>query len=276
MYKKWYLCLLLLLVCLAVGVSLCRQAALCDEPPQNANTSPAAGTVQTTPQAAATAQPVADQGGPDSPFFYAFLQNNAPVPQGPVNQFLQRINPSFAQQNPRLQWFYWANKRQQPLRAFGFMLVGSLITWSLFPAWMQSAQQACRQRFWRTFFAGILTTLVALMFMRWVLLTQIGWPLGIALAAVFQFLLLCGLTVAISMIGHTLGVYLKIQNWPWLSTHPAARRFGELLMGSLICALLLQIGAPAHLPRIGTRLVALFAVLGFGGLYRTRPGRLDS
>jgi hypothetical protein len=78
------------------------------------------------------------------------------------------------------------------------------------------------------------------------------------------------LSVVSLLIGQSLGAWLRLCKLPFMN-RPDVCRFAQLLLGALICALLLQIPGFGFLPKIGTRFVALLAVLGLGGLYRNRP-----
>jgi len=69
------------------------------------------------------------------------------------------------------------------------------------------------------------------------------------------------------LIGESVGYYLKLDRW---IKRPDVRRLACLLLGTLICVLLLQIPGVGILPKIGTRLVAMLALVGLGGLYRSR------
>ncbi len=99
-------------------------------------------------------------------------------------------------------------------------------------------------------------------------MTEVGWPLAILLTGLLQLLLVLGLAISGSVIGKTLAFYLKLGNWPILSKYGTHIRWVELALGVLILALLLQLGSPFGLPRLGSRLVALLAIVGIGGIYR--------
>jgi hypothetical protein len=233
-------------------------------------------------KAQASAQ-LPDKGNPL--YFYAFLEGKPDFPVGPVEEFL-RSQP-FAREAiarirrgegrfvvaPMLQWYCWANERKPFGHSLLFCLLVTLVTWAALPNRMASAQTACRQFFWKSLLAGVLCAVVAAVFVRAVFLTQIGWPLGVVLMGFIQLVLLCGLGIAASLLGHSVGVYLQLEKWVYLRNHEGWRRFVEFLFGAVICALLVQIPCLGRLPRIGTRLVILLALLGVGGLYLTRTNR---
>lgn len=208
----------------------------------------------------------------DSIRFYAMMDPNGPVPP-PLREFV-KTHPAFRSHmgfRPMLQWYVWANKPKPLIPSLLFILMFSVVVWSLIPAWMKRAQTQCRERFWASFFIGGLVMVITLWLLRTAVVTLFGWPLGMLIGGLLQFALMAGLGVVSTLIGESMAFYLHLDQWPLIGARPDTRRFATLFLGALICALLLQIPGIALLPKIGTRLVGLLAVLGLGSLYRTRP-----
>ena len=171
---------------------------------------------------------------------------------------------------PMLQWYHWANKPRPFFKSLLFILLYSVVAWSMFPAWLQAAQATCRQKFWSSLGVGCLVVMVGVTLARIAVMTGLGAPLGLLVGGLLELALLCGLSVVSSMIGQSVGGLLRFCKLPFMD-RPDVCRFAQLLLGALICALLLQIPGVGLLPKIGTRFVALLAVLGLGGIYRNRP-----
>lgn len=200
---------------------------------------------------------------------YAMLEVPPPPPHGGA-EILQRIAPFNSRRlggRPMLLWYYWANQPKRFLPSLAFLLFTSILISSCAPRWMVSAQGECKHHFWRSFLQGILAVAVAITAVRCGLITMIGWPLAVVLAGCLQLALVGGLSVLILLIGQAFGHYLRMDKW---ITRPDVRRLACILIGCLLIAALLQIPGVATLPRIGTRLVALLAVVGLGGLFRSR------
>lgn len=214
----------------------------------------------------------------DSIYYYAFLEQRDAPARGPAIDFL-RDKPFFkdliaAQDRqkfrPMVQWFYWANQRHPFGQAVGFLLLSNVIVWALLPARLRRAEFEVRRSFWKSFGFGLLVGVIAVLFMRACFLTMIGWPLGVMVGGALLFASLCGLAVTSSVIGRSLTALLRIDKLQAMVKRPDMLRLTQILFGVIVCALLLQIGGAASLPKVGTRLLALFAILGVGALFRTR------
>jgi hypothetical protein len=233
---------------------------------QNAGSEPVAG-----PNGA---QSAADSNSAESAAddlkFYAMLNTSSPVPRewkGWVKD--HRIKLGF---RPMLQWHFWANKRKPFLPSLLFIFLFSVVVSCLAPKLLTNAQVQGRQKFWASFFTGALAVAIVLWLVRVSVLSQFGWPMGVVLSGSLQFSLMTGVGVISSLIGQNVGQHMGVHK---LSAREDVRRFAELLIGAIICAALLQLPGIAGLPRIGTRLVGLIAVLGFGALCRTKLAYLN-
>jgi hypothetical protein len=200
---------------------------------------------------------------------YALLEPT-PMPSNMPGARLAERFPQLGGQHiaaPRMLWFHWANGEKRPVAAFLFLLFFSVTLSALFPRWTAKAQVECKTHFWRSLLFGVLVVAVAVVAMRLSLATLLGWPLAILIMGGLQFLALTGLTAMIVLMGQSIGFYLKFET---LIKRPDVRRLAYIVIG----ALLLQIPGVGTLPRIGTRLVALLAMVGIGALFRAR--RLNS
>jgi hypothetical protein len=203
--------------------------------------------------------------------FYTLQDDTDRLPPGPLSRHLLRLNPLAAKgPHPMVQWYYWANQRKPFGPALLFVLFFTLVSWAVMPGWLRRAEEPLRQRFWTTLFVGALVTAVFLTAGRVALRALIGWPLAVVVYGLLELSLLVGLSAVVSMLGQSMGSLVRLQRWPLVGKRADARRFTELFIGSLICALFLQIPALGPLPKLGTRLVGLLAVLGLGALFRTR------
>lgn len=220
----------------------------------------------------------------DLTYFFAFLaEDPQPLRGGIVEYFRDKpfardfISPHDKEERkfrPMLQWRRWADRHQRFFPALGFIAFTSTLIWSLIPGILQAASEESRKSFWRCFGTGALMAALTMILTRSVFQTQLGWPLGILLAGLSQAAMLVGLAVAVFNLGHSVLLLAQLNKINALSKNPAAFRVGELLVGSLLAALLLQIPPLGPVPQVGTRLLALFALLGVGSIYRIlrRPG----
>jgi hypothetical protein len=199
---------------------------------------------------------------------YAMLE--APHEERPGMQLMQRLLPMAEKRavgRPMLLWYHWANQRKPFGPSLVFLLFFSVTLSSLLPRWMSKSQVECKSHFWKSFLHGALVLAVAITSVRASLLTMIGWPLAIICMGLVQLFVIAGLTVLVLSLGQSIGFHLKVEKW---ITRPDVRRLFCILIGAVVCAALLQIPGVGILPRIGTRLVMLLAVVGVGGLFRSR------
>ena len=211
-------------------------------------------------------------------YFFAFLAEDPQPLRGglleyfrnkPVaRDFITPHDPLDRRFRPMLQWRRWADRRQRFVPALLFISFVSILGWSLIPGTMQSAAEESRNTFWRSFGTGVLLAAVTMILTRAVFHTQLGWPLGILLAGLSQAAMLAGLSIAVYNIGHSVLLILQVRKLSVFSKNPAAFRICELLTGSLMAALLLQIPPLGAIPQVGTRFLALFALLGVGAIFR--------
>lgn len=262
--------IILILVCMSAGFGI--SAAWCQ--------GTGAGVDENANPQASLDQPAVGQFKPgvtpDSVKFYTFLEPTNVVPPGFVGSAV-REHPELRRfvggPRPMVQWYFWANQRKPFLPSVGFILFFSLISWSLLPTLHRRASQVCREKFWSTFLTGVLAVFALILLVRMAIGSLIGWSMGIVLIGLFQLLLMCGVAIVSSIIGQRICSLLKLDKLPLLKERPRSMRFTELLVGALVLSALLQIPGIGVLPRIGTRLVAMLAVLGLGGIFQTRLAR---
>lgn len=219
--------------------------------------------------ATADTSPVSDQTDEEMKM-YAMLDSQQMPEPGLLAQHLQKLVPIPNRKvgiRPMLLWFHWANLPKPFGPCFLFILFISVSVTSVMPVWVKKAEMFCKQSFWRTFFVGCLIATLTITLIRGALLSMFGWPMSVLVAGAFQLSLLVGLSVMVLLIGESLGYYLKLDAW---IKRPDVRRLACLVLGTLICVALLQIPGIGILPKIGTRLVAMLALVGLGGLYRSR------
>ena len=220
-------------------------------------------------------------GTTDSAYNYAFLNNTAMVPKSAILRWLQKKNmvpehwqaeakPAF---RPFASWTRWINNRVLFFPSASFILVASLLSWYFAPQLMDQAESESEKNYWRSLGTGLVAIVCSMMLIRSVLITLIGSPLAIILIGIMQLFLVLGISVITSMIGRSISFYAKVPSLSWFATRRNALRLCELTIGSVVIALLLQLGSPGGLPRVGTRLALLVAILGTGAILRIIAAR---
>jgi hypothetical protein len=214
----------------------------------------------------------------DETLYFAFLKEDPRPVAGPIQDYLTHrpiLGSIFSPRKyveskyrPMLQWSRWANKHQRFIPAQLLMLFVSALSWVIFPVLMQASAEESRRSFWKSFGYGFLVYSITIMLLRCALITEVAWPLAIVIAGLAQGFALVGLSVSIFHLGHSFSSLLKLPKLSVLTNRPGILRFIELFIGSSLAALILQIPPLGELPRCGSRLLCLFAVLGIGAICR--------
>lgn len=219
----------------------------------------------------------------DDTMFYAFLEGDNKPGNGPLYDFLRGrpgahflLGPHTRMEHkvrPLMQWRRFADRRQRFVPAFLFLFGVSFLYWFIFPGTMQTSAEECKRNFWKSFGTGLLLAIIVLSLMRTAFLTQFGWPFGILLAGTVQAAVLAGLAVAIYDLGHAIILLSGVKNLPFFSSRPKLLRACDIFAGALLSALILQIPGAGVVPRVGTRLLSLFGLLGVGAICRVIKNR---
>jgi hypothetical protein len=225
-----------------------------------------------------TEQAVQNDSGHETSGDYAFLNMYSPIPKSEFVKWLKSTGwpdrrgwlsgkPAF---RPFAHWVAWANKRQPARFALPFLFVMTLVSWTFLPRRMEIAETECTLHYWRSLGLGCVVALIALGVMRCILVTQIGWPLGILTVGAFQLSVILGGAIVDSIIGKSIFNLLKLDRRDFFAKHTFLRSSLQYLSGAVVLTALLQLGAPFGLPRMGTRLVLLLCMAGLGALFRSR------
>lgn len=181
-------------------------------------------------------------------------------------------------QQPVLSFKRWANEKKRFIPTFLFCMFAGLIGTAFFPSQIAIAQECCRNQFWRSLGRATLVgmiTIISVIVLDRMLITK---ALANLLIAVLELTLIAGLSVGISLIGDRVMAKTGLDKNEYLQTHPRLATIIKVLIGSLLIALIVQIPGAGKLPRIGIRIATLIAILGSGGLLKTKYGttRLSS
>ncbi len=172
---------------------------------------------------------------------------------------------------PLLAFQRWAHDRKPFVPTFLFCMFFGLAGCALFPKQIAVAQECCRRQFWGCLGKSIMIGMIVGT-SYWIIdQIVIAQALATALIALWQLAVLAGLAVGVSLIGEGL-TRGNIAKSAYLTTHPRVATFIKLVIGSLTIALIVQLPGAGLLPRIGIRIALLVAILGTGGLFKTKFG----
>ncbi len=172
---------------------------------------------------------------------------------------------------PLMVFRHWAQERKPFVASFLFCLFIGLLGSAFFPNQVSVAQECCRSQFWKCLGKAILVGMTLIATVRILDLLMIANPLTTLLLALLELVIVAGLAVGVSLIGE--GVTRNsLDNSDYFKTHPRLATFTKICLGSLILAIVIQIPGAGLLPRIGIRIALLVAILGAGGLLKTKFG----
>lgn len=227
-----------------------------------------------------------DDDDDEQTMFYAFLKEDSSQLGGPLYEFFKNkpivreiLNPHTRMERkfrPMLQWRRWADRHQPFIPSFLFLGTVGFVLWFLLPSVMQSAAEECRSSFWKCFGTGLVIAIITMVLLRAIFLSQLGWPLGIVIAGCSQAAMLSGLSLAIYNLGHAVLLLVQYKKISAIANSPSLARASDIVMGALLAAIVLQIPAFGILPRPGTRLLALFGLLGIGAIFRAIRRRTNT
>lgn len=172
---------------------------------------------------------------------------------------------------PLMVFRHWAQERKPFVATFLFCMFIGLLGSAFFPNQVSVAQECCRSQFWKCLGKAILVGMTVIVTVRILDLLLIANPLTTLLLALLELAVVAGLSVGVSLIGEGL-TRNTLENSDYFKTHPRLATFTKIFLGSLILAIIVQIPGAGLLPRIGIRIALLVAILGAGGLLKTKFG----
>lgn len=173
---------------------------------------------------------------------------------------------------PLLSYKHWSSEPKRFVPTLLFCLFTGLIGVAFFSSQISVAQNCCKTQFWHCLAKASLSGITVLISV--IVLDRLGitGSLATLLVAVLELVVVAGLSVGVSLIGERVVEKTGLVKIEYLKSHPRFATFTKVLIGSLIIALIVQIPGLGKLPRIGIRIATLIAVLGAGGLLKTRFG----
>lgn len=168
---------------------------------------------------------------------------------------------------PIMYWRLWADQPQNPLIAFLILMAASNILWFLLPKSLTGAAQALGRNFWSSFAHGWLAVCASLLAVRVLFMSVIGSPVAYFLIAALETGFFLGVSVSGFVMGRALLHKLKVIKD---EKHSYKERVLYLACGMAVLSLMLLIPELGEIPRLGTRLVTLYCILGMGAVIHNK------
>lgn len=185
-----------------------------------------------------------------------------------IDQRLEELAEEDIRQHPYLHFRRTINRHPRVGACFVFLILLGVISILCLPQQINEAKQFWRRKFFPCFGMGFLGAVLIMALARPLIVSGLGTPLALALIALLQLAMLLGLVVSACLFGETIATKVGIEKITWLAARPNLKQTTYLVIGTLILALALLIPGIGHFPRIGTRLVALIGIVGFGALIK--------
>ena len=204
-----------------------------------------------------------------------------------IGQRLARFESGDIRKRPMMYWRRFADRRLPPIGTFLFFLFFNTTICLAFRKRVVVASQCVRKSFWKSLFVGALFVILMGTAARLCFDSVLYTPCALLFLGVAEFLSLCGLAVSSRTVGLALLTKLgymqtnQVDGIPSDADDPASRRKARLMylipvmVGTVLFTLIALIPGLGPLPRLGTRFVMWFALLGLGALVRTKLGRKE-
>ena len=203
-----------------------------------------------------------------------FLDDPELARKHPIGALLLRQHQGLTQheQAPGVAFRRWASSPKPVLPTLLFLLFAGIVSNAFFPARLAMAQECCKRHFWGCLGRALVVGIIVGIAIRILLALGITIPLALLFSGLIQFGILGGLCVGITLIGDRILSKTGLLEKSWLIDHPRWTIFFKIVAGSLLLTAIAQIPGVGRLPQIGIRLVMLVAILGAGGLLKTKFG----
>lgn len=205
-----------------------------------------------------------------------------------IGRRLMRCEQGDIRKRPMMYWRRFADRPLPPIGTFLFFSFFNTVICLAFRNRMDIAIRCVRKSFWKSLFVGGFTVILAGSATRLCFDSLIFTPCALLFLGICEFLALCGLAVSSRTIGLALANklgFLETNKENGESTEGTADNakgqksmlnyLVPVMVGTILLTLIALIPGFGPLPRLGTRFVMWFAVLGLGALVRTKLGKKE-
>lgn len=188
---------------------------------------------------------------------------------------------------PMMYWRRFADRPVPPRGTFLFFVFFNSLICLAFKKRVEVASSCVRKSFWKSLFVGFIFVILMGIAARFCFDSALFTPAALLILGIVQLLVLAGLAVSSMTVGtailNRLGVTTMSVSEAESVSH-SAHSFVErlkcklhylapVILSSVLVTLISLIPTLGFLPRMGTRFVMWFCVLGLGALIRTKLGR---
>lgn len=203
-----------------------------------------------------------------------------------IGQKLARFETGDIRRRPMMYWRRFADRRLPPIGTFLFLLFFNTTICLAFRKRVEVASRCVSKSFWKSLFAGMFFVILMGTGARLCFDSALYTPCALLILGIVELLSLAGLAVASRTVG------LALLNKLGYTSHSPAADSGlegaepaqkqsklaylaPVFVGTILFTLIALLPGLGPLPRLGTRFVMWFSLLGMGALVRTKLGRKE-
>lgn len=203
-----------------------------------------------------------------------------------IGQKFARFESGDIRRRPMMYWRRFADRNLPPIGTFLFLLFFNTTICLVFGKRVEVASRCVSKSFWKSLFAGMFFVILMATGARLCFDSALYTPCALLILGIVELLSLGGLAVSSRTVGLAL-----LNKLGYTSNSPAADSgiegaqpaqkqsklayLAPVFVGTILLTLIALLPGLGPLPRLGTRFVMWFSLLGMGALVRTKLGRKE-
>ncbi len=203
-----------------------------------------------------------------------------------IGQKFARFENGDIRRRPMMYWRRFADRQLPPILTFLFLLFFNTTICLAFRKRMDVASRCVSKSFWKSLFVGVIFVVLMASGARLCFDSALYTPCALLILGVVELLSLAGLAVSSRTVGlalmNKLGYKtnspadLTVDDSAALTQKQSMLAYlAPVLVGTILFTLIALLPGLGPLPRLGTRFVMWFSLLGMGALVRTKLGRKE-
>ncbi len=203
-----------------------------------------------------------------------------------IGQKLARFENGDIRRRPMMYWRRFADRQLPPIRTFIFLLFFNTTICLAFRKRVEVASRCVSKSFWKSLFVGIIFVVLMATAARFCFDSALYTPCALLILGVVELLSLAGLAVSsrtvglalMNKLGYTTNSPADLTDDDGAATAQKQSKLAYLapvFVGTILFTLIALLPGLGPLPRLGTRFVMWFSLLGMGALVRTKLGRKE-
>ncbi len=200
-----------------------------------------------------------------------------------IGQNLTRAGNVDIRRRPMMYWRRFADRPVRPIATFFFLLFFNTVFCLAFRKRVEVASHCVSKSFWKSLLVGMIFVLLMATAARFCFDMVLYTPCALLILGIVELLSLAGLAVSsrtiglalMNRLGYTANSPVEITDGETAQKQSKMEYLAPVFVGTILFTLIALVPGLGPLPRLGTRFVMWFSVLGMGALVRTKFGRKE-